>query len=145
MRTTCKKRANSARRQWKSRKPLLVALTLWASGQSGEPASLGHNAAARRKSRLNGTGLTVSSLGTERCRLVGGRLSCLSNADESCGPGVTVRVIDAPTPRFRRSTHPRRFRPSFDFRSNTRQCHQEAVAKFNRDFGAAFTSCYERE
>src|ERR1017187_8836460 len=37
----------------------------WASRQSGKPVSLGHNAAARRKSRLSGTGLTEPSLGTD--------------------------------------------------------------------------------
>jgi hypothetical protein len=40
----------------------------WASRLSGQPASLGHNAAARRKSRLSGTGLTEPSLGTDECR-----------------------------------------------------------------------------
>jgi hypothetical protein len=37
----------------------------WASRRSGKPASLGPNAAARRKSRLSGTGLTAPSLGTD--------------------------------------------------------------------------------
>ena len=37
----------------------------WASGRSGQPASLGPNAAARRKSRLSGTGRKVPSLGTD--------------------------------------------------------------------------------
>ena len=39
-------------------------LLYWASRRTGQPGSLGHNAAARRKSRLSATGLTVPSLGT---------------------------------------------------------------------------------
>jgi hypothetical protein len=41
-------------------------LLRWAPWPSGKPASLGHNPAARRKSRLSGTGLTAPSLRMEQ-------------------------------------------------------------------------------
>ena len=70
MRTAGKKRANSARRRPADLNSVLMALTL-VLGVSAIRATceLGAHAAARRKSRLSETGLTVPSLGTDELSL----------------------------------------------------------------------------